>query len=87
MDLSPPGSSDRGILQARILAWVAMSSSRVSSSPRDGWCLLSLLPWQEGSLPLAPSGGGGAEEILFPKKRHYLIYLLGVPWKTTGKAL
>ena len=33
MDCSPPGSSVRGILQARILEWVAMSSSRGSSRP------------------------------------------------------
>ena len=32
---SPPGSSVRGILQARILEWVAISSSRGSSQPRD----------------------------------------------------
>ena len=35
MDCSPPGSSVRGILQARLLAWVAMPSSRGSSQPRD----------------------------------------------------
>ena len=35
MDCSPPGSSVQGILQARILKWVAMSLSRASSSPRD----------------------------------------------------
>ena len=29
MDCSPPGSSVRGILPARILEWVAMPSSRV----------------------------------------------------------
>ena len=34
MDCSPPGSSVHGILQARILEWVAMPSSRV-------------LPWVE----------------------------------------
>ena len=34
MDSSPPGSSVHGILQARILAWVAISSSRGSSRPR-----------------------------------------------------
>ena len=28
MDYSPPGSSIRGILQARILEWIAMPSSR-----------------------------------------------------------
>ena len=31
MDCSPPGSSVHGILQARILEWVAMPSSRGSS--------------------------------------------------------
>ena len=35
MDYSPPGSSVHGILQARILESVAMSSSRGSSQPRD----------------------------------------------------
>ena len=35
MDCSPPGSSVHGILQARILEWVAMLSSRGSSSSRD----------------------------------------------------
>ena len=35
MDCSPPGSSVQGILQARILEWVAMPSSRRSSQPRD----------------------------------------------------
>ena len=35
MDHSLPGSSVHGILQARILEWVAMPSSRGSSQPRD----------------------------------------------------
>ena len=35
MDCSPPGSSAHGILQARILEWIAMSSSRGSFPPRD----------------------------------------------------
>ena len=35
MNYSPPGSSVYGILQARILEWVAMPSSRGSSPPRD----------------------------------------------------
>ena len=33
MDCSPSGSSDHGILQARILEWVAIFSSRGSSRP------------------------------------------------------
>ena len=35
MDCSPPGSSVHGILQARILEWVAIYVSRASSRPRD----------------------------------------------------
>ena len=35
MDCSLPGSSVHGILQARILEWVAMPSLRGSSRPRD----------------------------------------------------
>jgi len=35
MNCSPPGSSVYGILQARILEWVAISFSRGSSRPRD----------------------------------------------------
>ena len=35
MDYSPPGSSVHGILQARILEWVAISFSRESSQHRD----------------------------------------------------
>ena len=38
MDCSLPGSSIHGILQARILEWVAISFSRGSSQPRD-WAL------------------------------------------------
>ena len=34
MDCSLPGSSVHGILQARILEWVAMPLSRVSFQPR-----------------------------------------------------
>ena len=35
MNRSPPDCSVHGILQARILEWVAMSFSRGSSQPRD----------------------------------------------------
>ena len=56
MDCRPPASSVQGILQARILEWVAISSSRGSSWPRD-WMhvfrLLRLQHWQVGFLPLS----------------------------------
>ena len=35
MDSSPPGPSMHGILQARLLEWVAISFSMGSSQPRD----------------------------------------------------
>ena len=57
VDCSPLGSSAQGILQPRILEWVAISSSRESSQPRDCICVsLCLLYWQAGSLPLALRG-------------------------------
>ena len=40
-----------GILQARILKWIAMSSSRGSSQPRDRTQVAAL---QAGSLPSEP---------------------------------
>ena len=54
MDCSPPGSSVHGILQSRILEWVAMPFSRGSSSPMVGTCCL--LQWQADSLPLSHMG-------------------------------
>ena len=39
MDCSPLGSSVHGSLQARLLEWVAISSSRGSSRPRDWNCV------------------------------------------------
>ena len=58
MDCSPPGSSlSMEILQARILGWVAMPSSRGSPRPRDQTrhCLY-LLHWQACSSPSEPPG-------------------------------
>ena len=39
MDCSPLGSSFHGILQARILEWIAVPCSRGSSQPRDQTCI------------------------------------------------
>ena len=66
-DCSLPGSSDHGILQARILEWIAMLSS--SSQPRDQTRVSYLLHLKWCSLPLAPPvkpylnpGGSDGEE-------------------------
>ena len=48
MNCSPPGSSVHGILQARILEWVAMPSSRGSSRPGDRTyisCIVRQIPY------------------------------------------
>ena len=47
-----------GILQARILEWIVMPSSRGSSQPRNQTCVsdVSCTGRQVGSLPLAPPG-------------------------------
>ena len=50
MDYTPPGSSVRGILQGSILEWVAISSSRGSSQPRDGTHASCLGRWILGPL-------------------------------------
>ena len=50
MDCSPLGSSVLGMSQARVLEWVAPSSSRGSSQQGSK---LYLLPWQADSLPLS----------------------------------
>ena len=53
MNYSPPGPSVHGILQVRMLEWVAMPSSRESSQPKgSNPCLLCLLHWKDDSLPL-----------------------------------
>ena len=60
MDCSPPGSSLHGILQARVLEWVAMPPSRGSSQLKDSTPISYVsyvsLYRQESSLPLASPG-------------------------------
>ena len=45
MDCSLPGSSVHGISQVRIVQWVAISSSRGSSQPRDQICTSCIGSW------------------------------------------
>ena len=63
MDCSPRSSSVHGSLQARIVEWDAMLSSRGSSWPRNrtrvsyiSCQFVTCLNWQVGSLSLAPPG-------------------------------
>ena len=70
------------LLQARILEWVAIPSSRGSSQPRDWTCIsLSLLHWQAGSLSLAPPGNIKSKLIIKESLYKILSTILGVFFK------
>ena len=57
MDCSPSGSSAHGILQARLLEWVAMPSSReIFLTQGSNPSLSYLLHWQKDSLPVCHLG-------------------------------
>ena len=55
-DCSLPGSPVHGILQVRILKWVALPSSRDLPTQGSNPCLLHLLHRQADSLPLSHQG-------------------------------
>ena len=56
MDSKPPGYSVPGILQARILEWVAMPSSRGSSQARDRSCSSCVSCIANGLFTVEPAG-------------------------------
>ena len=70
MDCTPPGSSVHGILQARILEWVAMPFSRVCSQPKDRTHLSFI------SLPLVPPGKPESPNKLYEKISNRYLYPL-----------
>ena len=72
---SPPGSSVQGILQARILEWVAIPFSRGSSWPRDRTWVPSL---QADSLPSASSIQS------FTKTINYGVAMYSLYWVFCG---
>ena len=69
MDCHPPGSSVHGILQARILEWVAMPFSRGSSQTRDRTWV------SHGSSPL-----GIIASAPWPRA-HHLSCVPASPWR------
>ena len=74
---SPLGSSVHGILQARILEWVAMLSSRGSSLPRDQtWvsCITDSLPSEP---PGKPRGGKKSTRDELSTMDLFLSYFFG----------
>ena len=56
MDCSPPGSSIHGVLQASILQWVALSSPRGSSWPREWTRIFCVSGIAGGFFTIEPSG-------------------------------
>ena len=76
LDSSLPGSSVHGILQARILEWVAMPSSRGSSNPR--FKSMSPALWGADSLLLSPL------EALSVCDWHLKCIMAGLPWRSSG---
>ena len=72
MDYSLPGSSAHGILQARVLEWVAISFSRGSSLPRD-WTWVSRIVGRRFNLWATREAQDEKDEccknsFLFPEK-------------------
>ena len=96
MNCSPPGSCVRGILQARTVEWVAISSSRGSSQPRDTLCLLyppliaqlvkksTYNAGDPGSIPgpISPPDSSVGKEIHLQCRRPWFDSWVGkIPWR------
>ena len=83
MDYSPPGSSVMGILQTRILKWVAIPFSRGSSQPRD-WTEVSriagrfFLPFEQLRKPYQLVAVGFYTKFLSSLGHSLLIYKIEV---------
>ena len=69
MDCSPPGSSARGILQARTLEWVAVSSSRGSSLPRNRTHVYCI-----SQISRIAGGFFATRTSQYPKKKKYKFF-------------
>ena len=70
MDCSSSGSSVHGILQARVLEWVAISFFRASSQPCDRTQVSCLLHWWVDSSAL---GHLGSPQVTRPDTFAFLI--------------
>ena len=70
MDCSLPGSSVHGILQARILEWVAISFSRVSSWPSDQSQVSRIA---SGSLLSEPPGKPWRDQIIIQRDQIFIL--------------
>ena len=89
MDFSSPGSSVHGILQARILEWVAIPSSRGASWPRD-WMLSSMAGRSHQGSPKNPWRDGLCLEYAYASevkvKSLSRVRLFETPWTVAHQA-
>ena len=94
MGCSLPGSSVHGILQERILKWVAISSSRGSSSPRDRtgiscvsnfgrWILYYYATWETPNIACCCYVASVVSNSVWAHRRQ-LLHLWDSPGKNTG---
>ena len=84
-DCSPPGSSGHGILQGRILEWVAISSSRGSSPPRRNPGLLHCGQILYGlSHQGCPSGGNVCSTYNWAVTS--ISVMMGSPWDRSSQS-
>ena len=94
VDCSPPGSSARGILQARILEWVAIPFPKGSSWPRE-WTWVSCtagrfpITWATREAPTVEQPRRNHLEIKFFRSCHswYLLFSVISPlWLSSTKS-
>ena len=78
---SPPGSSVRGLLQARMLEWVALPSSRGSSRPRTSPVaqMVKESACNAGGAGSVPGSGG------FPWRREWQPTPVFLPGESNGQ--
>ena len=82
MDCCLPGFSVHGILQARILKWVAIPSSRGSFLPRD-WTLISCSTWIAGRFFTTEPPG---KSLHFAVQSFSHVWFFVTPWAASCQA-
>ena len=81
-----PGSSVHGILQARILEWVAMAPSKGSSPPRDGTSRFLMSPALAGRFFITSTtweSGSESCSVVSDSLRSHGLYS---PWNSPGQS-
>ena len=82
-DYSPLGFSVHGILQARILEWIAIPISRGSSKPRD-WTLVSCITSRVFTIWVTGKSWSESRSVVSDSATHGLYSSLDSPGQNTG---